>query len=235
MTLGTRRDRFGLPVARVDWRPAASDRASIRASQEVVDAALRAAGLGHVELMLGDEHPPTLLEGNFHHLGTTRMHADPAHGGGRRRLPGARRPQPLRRGQLGVPDLRMLQPDPHGGGAGAAAGRPPEEAAGRLIGARLRRRSALIAGGLVSQARSLSRLLRVATPSQAPEPPVAPSTREPASPAASCLSSGGVAIGPGNDAQSVVNAHAAGTTYRQGRHPSAQLQRPAEVRRHLLR
>ena len=80
VTLGTRRDRFGQPVARVDWRPASSDRASIRASQEVVDAALRAAGLGHVELMLGDEDPPALLEGNFHHLGTTRMHPDPANG-----------------------------------------------------------------------------------------------------------------------------------------------------------
>ena len=30
--------------------------------------------------MLGDEHPPTLLEGNFHHLGATRMHTDPAQG-----------------------------------------------------------------------------------------------------------------------------------------------------------
>jgi len=80
VTLGRRRDRFGLPVARVDWRPAPSDRASIRASQEAVDEALRAAGLGHVEFMLGDEHPPALLEGNFHHLGTTRMHIDPASG-----------------------------------------------------------------------------------------------------------------------------------------------------------
>ena len=80
VTLGTRRDRFGLPVAQVDWRPAASDRASIRASQEAVDAALRGAGLGHVEFMLGDEHPPALLEGNFHHLGATRMHTDPSLG-----------------------------------------------------------------------------------------------------------------------------------------------------------
>jgi choline dehydrogenase-like flavoprotein len=80
VTLGTRRDRFGQPVARIDWRPASSDRASIRASQELIDLALRSAGLGHVELMLGEEDPPALLEGNFHHLGTTRMHADPAHG-----------------------------------------------------------------------------------------------------------------------------------------------------------
>ena len=78
--LGTRRDRFGQPVARIDWRPAPSDRASIRASQETIDEALRTAGIGRVEFMLGDEHPPTLLEGNFHHLGTTRMHADPAMG-----------------------------------------------------------------------------------------------------------------------------------------------------------
>jgi choline dehydrogenase-like flavoprotein len=80
VTLGTRRDRFGLPVARVDWRHTASDRASIRASQKAVDTALRAAGLGRVEFMLGDEQPPTLLEGNFHHLGATRMHTDPAMG-----------------------------------------------------------------------------------------------------------------------------------------------------------
>ena len=80
VTLGTRRDRFGLPVAQVDWRPAASDRASIRATQEAIDEAFRGAGLGHVELMLGDEHPPAMLEGNFHHLGATRMHTDPSMG-----------------------------------------------------------------------------------------------------------------------------------------------------------
>jgi choline dehydrogenase-like flavoprotein len=80
VTLGTRRDRFGLPTARVDWRPAASDRASIRATQEAIDEALRGAGLGHVELMLGDEHPALLLEGNYHHLGATRMHTDPSMG-----------------------------------------------------------------------------------------------------------------------------------------------------------
>ena len=77
VTLGTRRDPFGLPVARLDWRMAESDRASIRASQEVVSVALQAARLGRVELMLGDERPSALFEGNYHHLGTTRMHADP--------------------------------------------------------------------------------------------------------------------------------------------------------------
>ena len=80
VTLGSRRDQFGLPVARVAWRPVASDRASIRASQQTLDAALRAAGIGRMRFMLGDERPAALFEGNFHHLGATRMHTDPGKG-----------------------------------------------------------------------------------------------------------------------------------------------------------
>jgi choline dehydrogenase-like flavoprotein len=80
ITLGERTDDFGLPVARIDWRIDATDRASIRTSQELLDAALRAAGLGHVEHMLGAESPPMLFEGNYHHLGATRMHTDPRRG-----------------------------------------------------------------------------------------------------------------------------------------------------------
>jgi choline dehydrogenase-like flavoprotein len=80
ITLGTRRDPLGLPVARIDWRMTAADRDSIRASQGLVDTGLREAGLGHVERLLGDERPPTLFEGNFHHLGATRMHTDPRRG-----------------------------------------------------------------------------------------------------------------------------------------------------------
>jgi choline dehydrogenase-like flavoprotein len=80
VTLGSRRDRLGLPVAQVAWHPVGSDRASIRASQESLDAALHAAGIGRMQFMLGDEHPAALLEGNFHHLGATRMHADSSKG-----------------------------------------------------------------------------------------------------------------------------------------------------------
>jgi hypothetical protein len=49
-------------------------------------------------------------------------------------------------------------------------------------------------------------------PSQSSTGPT-PGATTPASPAASCLSGGGVAIGVGDDARSVVNAHGAGTTY----------------------
>jgi choline dehydrogenase-like flavoprotein len=34
----------------------------------------RAVGFGHIKFMLGDEDPPALVPGNFHHLGATRMH-----------------------------------------------------------------------------------------------------------------------------------------------------------------
>jgi hypothetical protein len=49
-------------------------------------------------------------------------------------------------------------------------------------------------------------------PSQSSTAPT-PGATTPASPAASCLAGGGVAIGAGDDARSVVNAHGAGTTY----------------------
>jgi hypothetical protein len=43
----------------------AAPECTCKGAQKVVDTALHSAGLGRVEFMLGDEHPPTLLEGNF--------------------------------------------------------------------------------------------------------------------------------------------------------------------------
>ncbi|MBW3619540.1 MAG: GMC family oxidoreductase [Actinobacteria bacterium] len=76
VTLGGRRDRFGQPVARLDWRLTERDRAAVRAGQDILDRALRDAGLGHVEDRFGDVEPPPLIGGGFHHMGTTRMHDD---------------------------------------------------------------------------------------------------------------------------------------------------------------
>jgi hypothetical protein len=47
----------------------------------------------------------------------------------------------------------------------------------------------------------------------APQPPTAFSSTKPKPPATPCPAGGGVAIGVGDDARSVVNAHGAGTTY----------------------
>jgi choline dehydrogenase-like flavoprotein len=80
VTLGRKRDALGLPVSCLDWRLSPLDTASIRHAQDVLDEELRAARLGAVEDKLGSERPPVLFYGHHHHLGTTRMHADPEQG-----------------------------------------------------------------------------------------------------------------------------------------------------------
>jgi choline dehydrogenase-like flavoprotein len=80
ITLGRKRDPLGLPLPRLDWRLTPLDTDSIRTAQDTVDEELRAAGLGTVEDKLGSERPRILFYGLYHHLGTTRMHADPRQG-----------------------------------------------------------------------------------------------------------------------------------------------------------
>lgn len=80
VTLDRARDRFGVPRAHLHWRLSELDRRSIRRTQELLDAELRRSGVGVLDGMLGDENPPALFEGNKHHMGTTRMADDLAHG-----------------------------------------------------------------------------------------------------------------------------------------------------------
>lgn len=80
VTLDRRRDPLGCPRARLAWRPTADDRESIRHSQELIGDAFRRAGLGNLALSFGDEQPPAMFEGNWHHMGTTRMSPDPKRG-----------------------------------------------------------------------------------------------------------------------------------------------------------
>lgn len=80
VTLDRARDALGQPRARLDWRPTDLDVASIRRSEEIIDAQFRAAGLGQLRDRLGDQSPRPHLSGQWHHLGTTRMHADPRQG-----------------------------------------------------------------------------------------------------------------------------------------------------------
>jgi choline dehydrogenase-like flavoprotein len=79
VTLGSRRDDLGLPVARVTWRILDDDFGSVRQSASILDQALRARHVGRVE-WTADDGVLTLVEGNHHHLGTTRMDKDPRHG-----------------------------------------------------------------------------------------------------------------------------------------------------------
>ena len=76
--LARRRDRLGVPMTVLDWRLTTLDWDSIRRTVEIFGNAVRAAGVGTVISSLG-KNPPAVF-GNWHHLGTTRMHHDPAHG-----------------------------------------------------------------------------------------------------------------------------------------------------------
>lgn len=80
VTLGSRQDDFGLPVARLEWRVCDDDRASIRRTQDILESRLGRAGLGVVRARLGEGTPPALIEGAHHHMGTTRMDRNPRRG-----------------------------------------------------------------------------------------------------------------------------------------------------------
>lgn len=81
VTLSDRGDALGLPLARLDWRLAPEDKASLVRNLRALGGAFAAAGLGrmHIELPPGEAWPAELTGGN-HHMGTTRMSADPREG-----------------------------------------------------------------------------------------------------------------------------------------------------------
>jgi choline dehydrogenase-like flavoprotein len=81
VTLSDRRDALGLPMTRLDWRLTAADKASLRRNLRALGAEFAAAGIGRLHLTLpeGDAWPEELTGGN-HHMGTTRMAADPRQG-----------------------------------------------------------------------------------------------------------------------------------------------------------
>lgn len=78
--LGEERDGLGMPRLRFDWRTDPYDiRSAIRA-QEILDEELSSAGLGRLYIQLREDVSPRLIGGGFHHMGTTRMNADPERG-----------------------------------------------------------------------------------------------------------------------------------------------------------
>lgn len=80
VTLADDRDALGVRRARLAWRLSPLDERSLLRGQQIVDEAFRSAGLGR----LHTDHPPGELppeiKGGWHHMGTTRMHADPRRG-----------------------------------------------------------------------------------------------------------------------------------------------------------
>jgi choline dehydrogenase-like flavoprotein len=73
------KDALGVPRVQLEWRLSAVDKISARRTHEVLARALGRAGLGRLQIMLSeDDHVwPPELGGGRHHMGTTRMNADP--------------------------------------------------------------------------------------------------------------------------------------------------------------
>ena len=65
----------------VDWQLVAEDRSKAAATVRLFGAEIGRAGLGRLRSAFGkDDAWPADFQGNQHHMGTTRMHRDPALG-----------------------------------------------------------------------------------------------------------------------------------------------------------
>ena len=82
VTLQHRRDPFGLPRARVDWRLLPIDRHTTVSAEAIIDAELQRLGLGRLAPLAAHERDqwPADFAGGWHQIGTTRAHADPRRG-----------------------------------------------------------------------------------------------------------------------------------------------------------
>ena len=85
VTLSAERDELGMPRAKLDWRLTELDRRSFRDFYDVLGRELGRAGVGRVQmrpwvLEKPDAAWPSSVGGGWHHMGTTRMHADPKQG-----------------------------------------------------------------------------------------------------------------------------------------------------------
>lgn len=72
------RDRLGRRRVRVAWEPSELEIRSLERGFELLARAVREAGLGRMEWSL--DSGDVRIEGGRHHMGTTRMHADPRRG-----------------------------------------------------------------------------------------------------------------------------------------------------------
>ena len=78
ITLSQERDALGLPLVRLDWRLSELDKYSVRRTLEILALEMGSSGLGRIKIDFRD-WPAQFWYGN-HHMGTTRMNADPRRG-----------------------------------------------------------------------------------------------------------------------------------------------------------
>jgi choline dehydrogenase-like flavoprotein len=80
VVLGAEKDALGQRRINLDWQLTPLDTYTITRAQELLDDALRGAGLGHLLIETKRDEIPRGIHGGWHHMGTTRMHSDPKQG-----------------------------------------------------------------------------------------------------------------------------------------------------------
>lgn len=73
-------DALGLPKARLEWRFKKDDAAALAASVRLLGRELGRTGAGRVRCAFPEGSPVGQFSPSRHHIGTTRMHADPGKG-----------------------------------------------------------------------------------------------------------------------------------------------------------
>jgi choline dehydrogenase-like flavoprotein len=78
------RDALGMNRVTLTWRLTSQDKSSLRRSHEILARELGRSGIGRMKLadalLADDDGWPADVIGGRHHMGTTRMHADPKRG-----------------------------------------------------------------------------------------------------------------------------------------------------------
>jgi choline dehydrogenase-like flavoprotein len=81
ISLGSRRDQLGIREVVVDWRLLDEDKRKAAATVRLLGAEVGRTGFGRLRSSFGEDDAwPKDFVGNEHHMGTTRMHRDPALG-----------------------------------------------------------------------------------------------------------------------------------------------------------
>jgi choline dehydrogenase-like flavoprotein len=81
ISLGPKRDQLGVPEPVIDWRLLDEDRSKSAAIVRMLGTEIGRVGFGRLRSEFGDDDTwPKDFYGNQHHMGTTRMHRDPAFG-----------------------------------------------------------------------------------------------------------------------------------------------------------
>jgi choline dehydrogenase-like flavoprotein len=82
ITLADERDALGMRRVAVDWKLTGEDKAKVNEIYRLLGAEVGRTGFGRLRYLLAEDNDtwPDDLRGNEHHMGTTRMHDDPASG-----------------------------------------------------------------------------------------------------------------------------------------------------------